>query len=678
MFLHYRGGGLFAGELNDEEDCRKDVAKVFHKSLDGDYGGDMMYNFLVCPHGHVYQGRGYERAEANAPGYVDLSRSESVGRNTGFYSICGLLRGSEMPTEEMLRSIRSLIAHLRDNAPSGRRAGTFIFPHSHDYDTDCPGNLLPYARTGSSVDPAVDWNGSLRIDPNVLAAQQWVNRTYEGVAGYTRCEENGRTGWDTVLALTQGLQHELGISPTVRNFGPGTFAAVRERHTTPANERNGNIVRLYNWALWCKGYWASTEESAHIWLPRSQSSLEQLQRDMGLGESTVSAYIWAHMTKALFQMQQFKTVPGGDLSIRAIQQRLNSRYLRRIPAMEMVPCDGIYSRGVQKGLMMSVQFELDLAPASITGYFGPSTQAGLRGKGSGKLLGDFRYLFRAACYLNSPTYNGDSAVRYNVSDLHTDAETTSHTGWLRAFQRFSQIPQTGTNDYTTWAQLLVSSGDTSRPATACDCITEITAARGRALKDAGYEIVGRYLDEHLPPESPYYLDKALKPGELQNIFAAGLRMYPIFQYNGTQLANFDYGRGFDQGGIAHDKSVEFGLPAGTCIYFAVDYDAQDWEIDSNILPYFNGVRQALSQKGGRYTFGVYGSRNVCTRVSAEAQARWSFVSGMSWGFSGNLGFPLPKNWSFNQIREYTFQPGWGLDHNIWREDSDPGVSRVVS
>ncbi len=46
------------------------------------------------------------------------------------------------------------------------------------------------------------------------------------------------------------------------------------------------------------------------------------------------------------------------------------------------------------------------------------------------------------------------------------------------------------------------------------------------------------------------------------------------------------------------------------------------------------------------------------------------------GFSGNLGFPLPENWSFNQIHEYEFQAGWGLDHNIWRDGSDPGVSAV--
>jgi peptidoglycan hydrolase-like protein with peptidoglycan-binding domain len=104
----------------------------------------------------------------------------------------------------------------------------------------------------------------------------------------------------------------------------------------------------------------------------------------------------------------------------------------------------------------------------------------------------------------------------------------------------------------------------------------------------------------------------------------------------------------------------------------------DAEIDSNVKPYFQGVKVALAELGNRYTFGVYGSRNVCRRISDEVGARWSLVSGMSWGFSGNLGFPMPKNWSFNQIREYTFQPGWGLDHDVWRLGGDPGVSTLVT
>ena len=224
----------------------------------------------------------------------------------------------------------------------------------------------------------------------------------------------------------------------------------------------------------------------------------------------------------------------------------------------------------------------------------------------------------------------------------------------------------------------MSSGDTSRPATGCDCITQITAERGRQLVAAGYLIVGRYLDEHIRPGEPSYLGKALKPGEPQTILDAGLRFVPLFQWNGTELGNFTYDKGYQQGTVAHEKSVAYRIPANTCIYFAVDYDALDVEIDSNVKPYFEGVKAALAELGNRYAFGVYGSRNVCIRVSREVGARWSLVSAMSWGYSGNLGFPMPENWSFNQIREYEFQPGWGLDHDVWRYAADPGVSELDS
>ncbi|MFI7133936.1 glycoside hydrolase domain-containing protein [Nonomuraea sp. NPDC050153] len=691
VFIHHRGP--WSLDPDSEEDCATDVADVFTSNRAEGYP-DIYYNFLICPHGNIYAGRALERGSANSNAYVDLyalgDRDDPVhpddpldpddpdrllGNNTGFYSICGLLRSMNHPTEAMLQSFRALIAYLREEVPIDRRAGRHILPHRHNIDTECPGQLSPYAITGSSIDPSVPWSGSLLVDPNVWEAQKWVNRRYDGVApGYIRCRETGRTGWETVLSLTQALQHELGISPTVQNFGPATLAGVRDHPLRPDTETNSNIITVYNFALWCKGYWATYPP--YTWEPSSRDSLQELIGHMGLSSAAITSDLWARISRALLTMDQFRLVSGGAATTQSIQRHLNNRYVAQeaIPAMNLVPCDGIYSREVQKGLMMAIQYELGIKPADINGYFGPGTQNGLKTKGSTPLTGDFRYLFRSACYLNSPTYGDGPELHYAPDDIGTDAETSSHVNWLKSFQRFSQIPVTGTNDYQTWAQLLISAGDATRPATGCDCITEITLERGRLLKEKGYQIVGRYLDEHLPPSDPYYLGKALKPGEPQNIFAAGLKMFPIFQYNGTQLFNFTYDKGCDQGRKAHDKAREFGLPPGTCIYFAVDYDALDTEISSNIVPYFLGVRDVLASLGGRYTHGVYGSRNVCIRVSNEAGARWSFVSGMSWGFSGNLGYPLPANWSFNQIDEYEFQPGWGLDRNVWRHGGDPGVS----
>jgi peptidoglycan hydrolase-like protein with peptidoglycan-binding domain len=679
VFIHHRGPApLGGGDYVTEEDCLEDIANVYMDHVQGDeFNGDVAYNFFICQHGNIYEGRGYERGEANSPGYVG-----EIGRNTGFYSICALMQTNHTANEPLLRAFRALIQHLRTEAP--RRTGLRILPHSFENpSTVCPGNMLMYAKEGSTIDPAAPWIGV--GDLHVYKAQHWVNATYAGVApGYVWCSENGRTGWSTVLSFTQGLQHELGISPTVQSFGPGTFNAVKARNKLPNQETNGNLIRLYNGALFAKGYWASVDQGQ--WTGDSQEALETLYGHAGLSyaDATMRQKMWPHIVKALMRMDQFRLVPGADPEIQKIQRRLNVRYVAGvgIPAMSLVPCEGIYSRDVQQGLMMGLQYELGLDINAINGNFGPGTQAGLRGRGSGTLTGDLRYIFRSACYFNSPTYvregNIYTPLSYLASDIGSDFGSGTHIDWVRAFQDFSQIPITGTNDYTTWAQLLVSSGDTTRPATGCDCITEITAARGAQLYAAGYRIVGRYLDEHVPPGDPTYLGKALKPGEPRTILDAGLRFFPLFQYNGRQLANFTFDKGYDQGKKAHLKAVEHGIPPGTCIYFGVDYDAMDADIDSNVKPYFEGVRVGLAELGNRYTFGTYGSRNVCSRIAEEVGARWSLVSGMSWGFSGNLGFPMPENWAFNQIREFTFQPGWGLDHDVWRQGADPGVSTLVT
>lgn len=513
----------------------------------------------------------------------------------------------------------------------------------------------------------------------VLEAQKSCNERYAGKAiDYVSCPENGVTDWSTVYSLTQGLQWELGISPTVRNFGPGTFNAVKNRNKTPIQETSDGLLRQYNAALWCKGYPGSSADN--IWDSTGEDSLRQLYSDAGLGDVTDVNRLWPHVCRALFRMDQFRKIPKGSDTTRQVQQWLNKRFVADlgIPAMILVPCDGVYSRDVAAGFMMALQYELGIAPAEITGNFGPKTQAALRGIGSQPLTGNLRYLFRSACHFNSPAPSPAGNIYYSPSDLTTDLPTETHTNFLLAFQNFSQIPPTGTNDFTTWAQLIVSMGDADRPATGADCITELTAPRGASLKAAGYQIVGRYLDENVPPTDPNYLGKSLKPTEPQTILDSGLRFFPIFQYGGRQSSSFSYDIGRAHATVAHNKSVGYRIPSGTCIYFAVDYDATDEDIDNNIIPYFRGVCDVLREQGGWYKHCVYGSRNVCTRVSKEVGAKWSFVAAMSWSYSGNMGFPMPENWAFNQIKEFNFAGagGFGLDNDVWRMGSDQGVWRL--
>ncbi|PEM83992.1 glycoside hydrolase domain-containing protein [Bacillus toyonensis] len=130
---------------------------------------------------------------------------------------------------------------------------------------------------------------------------------------------------------------------------------------------------------------------------------------------------------------------------------------------------------------------------------------------------------------------------------------------------------------------------------------------------------------------------------------------------------------------------KYGFKPGTIIYFAVDFDAFGEDIvgdgvKTGVIPYFEGVVQNLKQmSNGEYKVGVYGPRGVCIKVSDKfSEVVSSFVSGMSSGYSANLGYPLPKNWAFDQIKEYTIGSGAGLiaiDKNI-KSGRDQGQSSV--
>ncbi|RLK61783.1 glycoside hydrolase domain-containing protein [Actinokineospora cianjurensis] len=506
-------------------------------------------------------------------------------------------------------------------------------------------------------------------DIKVLEAQQWVNATYGAVPGYVRCPEDGRTAWSTMFSLTRALQHELGITALSDSFGPTTLSLLTQRGNVGPGYSKPNIVRIVQHALFCKGYWGGTVNG--VYGQQTLTAVTQLKSDMGLGgDGTVPPKVF----KALLTMDAYVLLSGGDEQVRAIQKWLNSRYLAK-STFFVIPCDGHYSRDVQKALMRALQYEFGVPEDQATGNFGPTTQDGLRAHPvSQGQSGVFVQLFSAACVFNGPvpddTIPGNNSLP--VRAVFKSAFDADLKRFVEFFQRFSSLPATGYGDYPTWAQLLVSSGDDTRPATACDTRFHISVTRAQALRAAGYTVVGRYLDE----DANSTLDKELQPGELEAIFAGGLRVFPISQYNARLLGDFTYDQGYQHALRAHARAAGYKFNRGAVIYFAVDYDATDEQIDSNILPYFRGVQAGLASQGKWYIAGVYGSRNVCTRVTDEAYARFSFVSGISWGFSGNLGFPLPANWSFNQIKEFSFVAGadrFDLDRVVHRAGSDPGV-----
>ncbi|MGK5627148.1 glycoside hydrolase domain-containing protein [Streptomyces sp. URMC 123] len=501
------------------------------------------------------------------------------------------------------------------------------------------------------------------MDERVLQAQKWVNSTYKDVSGFVAAPENGKTGWPTMYAFTRALQHELGITSLSNSFGPTTMAKLESYGDIGPDEPKRNIVKIIQAAFWCKGY--NPGGISGEFTMYTQGAVEAMMKDLGIG-GQFNYKMKPKVFKALLTMDAYVLTPGGRESIRSVQQWLNSRYYDR-STFFLIPTDGHFSRDVQRSLYLAIQYEMGMNDSQANGIFGPGTQAGLKSRtlqvGSS---GVFVRLFRAAMIFNN------REVAFN------DTFDGALSGDVSSFQAFSMLARTGAADFQTWCQLLVSTGDPSRPGNAADCIQTVTDARAKALKAAGYDIVGRYLDERA---SNNPLNKKLQPGELETIFRNKLRVFPISQYYGGEAKYFNYPQGFQDALGAHAAAVKHGFNRGTVIYFAVDYDATDEEIAQYVIPYFNGISAGLNSKGKRYLHGVYGSRNVCAKVSKETTARWSFVSGMSTGFSGNMGFPLPENWSFNQIATVSVGSGDGrieIDKDIARANADPGVGSVNS
>ncbi|MFE0420657.1 glycoside hydrolase domain-containing protein [Streptomyces tendae] len=490
------------------------------------------------------------------------------------------------------------------------------------------------------------------MDELVLRAQQFVNFTYGDIIG-TTLEEDGRTGWATMYALTRALQYELGITALSNSFGPLTLSTLRAAYPslTAATVPSDNFAKIVQSALYCKGYDGGDIDG--IWGPRVTASVTQLKQDMGVG-NVEGAGLTPKVFKGLLNMDPYVLVTYGDRAgssaVQTVQRWLNGRYISRADFF-VIPCDGHHSRSVAKSMLYAIQYELGMADGAANGVFGPATQSGLRSHPltSGD-SGVWVSLLTAALVLN------DRPVGFTSS---YDAQVAQA---VALFQSYVALPPTGAVDFSTWASLLVSYGDQSRPGTACDCITTVTPARAQALHSAGYRHVGRYLSN----VAGSALDKMIKPGELATIAAAGLTCFPIYQTWGGSADYFSYSQGIQD---AHDAIVwarRHGFQDGARIYFAVDFDALDGEVTASVLPHFRGVHHVITTYS-RYRIGVYGARNVCRRVSDAGYADASFVSDMSSGFSGNLGYTLPANWAFDQIATLTVGSGEGIieiDKNI--------------
>lgn len=504
------------------------------------------------------------------------------------------------------------------------------------------------------------------MDIQIKKTQEWLNSTYNSTSGWVPVPEHGMTGWDTIYGLCRALQKELGISPVVANFGAATRAAyINNIGRIDKNTTNENILRILSGSLWCKGY-PGVYDGDSVSFQAISASIGTIRSDLGLDNS--DPYVDVKLMYSLLSMDSYRLhfLGSGTPQIREAQAWLNFSYSHRLN-FDLIPCDGLFSRQVQTALFFALQYEFGMSDEVANGNFGPGTMAGLKsnatvGIGSTDSSHNYVRLFQAALRFNRYDAPFTGNFDFNTSSI------------AREFQDFMELQLTGNGNYSTWCSLLTSSGDNTISTKGFDTSTQLTLPQALGARAQGYTHVGRYT---------VGAGKFLTSGELDAIRQSGLKLFPIHQRYNDSANSMTYEAGTTQGLEALERGRVLGLPKDSLIFFSVDFDPVGEIIYGSVLTFFQGINDIM-KLGIRRKFrvGIYGTRNVCQVIMTEGKSAGAFVAGMSTGFSGNMGFPMPEKWQYNQILELS--EGLGgittrIDHVVVSSNAEAvDLSQVIS
>lgn len=489
------------------------------------------------------------------------------------------------------------------------------------------------------------------MDSNVLAAQRYLNAMFGGHPDWEPLDENGNTGTVTMEGITRAFQIHNNVSAVTGTVGPATIAKMKQlpiiTKMDPDDSSDINVC-LIQCALFCKGYHAGGITG--IFYNAGVVAVKEMQAEAGIPVTgTINWKVWA----GLLSLYWFKIVDGGKETVQLIQRQLNTDWSDIIG---VGPCDGVMSRHTALSLIGALQaaegVTTELIPDLSEVNFGDRTTEEfptvLKMNKNGQDDIPFNKLVQYALY-----FNGFDPWRYDGNfDYNTQQQVT-------AFQDFYALTDIGLVtpgevNVATMKSLLVSKGEVSRGAKACDCATVLNRQQAFDLKHAGFTHIGRYLTGSVGSN---YIPKFITKDEARYLKEAGLSVFPIYQNGGWYLNYFkDICQGAYDAEKATKAAIDIGIPAGTVIYFAVDFDCLGYETETYVIPYFQKLKLFFDSPRNtmNYKLGIYAPRYVCTLVTDAGLVNSSFVADMSTGFSGNLGYPLPSNWAFDQFHEVDF------------------------
>lgn len=147
--------------------------------------------------------------------------------------------------------------------------------------------------------------------------------------------------------------------------------------------------------------------------------------------------------------------------------------------------------------------------------------------------------------------------------------------------------------------------------------TNLSCERHAAcIKEAGYQFVLRYY-------SYGEGEKVLKPPEAKALSGKGILLGVVFEFHNNQLKWFSAEFGSKDAERALELAGQIKQPAGSTIFFAVDFDCTAGDANGPILDYFTAVKRKLDN----YKLGVYGSGLACRTLREAELATCTWLSG---------------------------------------------------
>ncbi len=478
------------------------------------------------------------------------------------------------------------------------------------------------------------------MDARVLEVQQWLNNTFpnyfyydpDGInSGSFPVEPDGITGHTTVKALVMALQITLNVTPVDGIWGSVTQNACP---TISSSTTNHTLIKITQSGLICKGYNPGVLDG--WWGTNTANAICSFKTDLGF--ISPAATLSNSFMKFLLSMDQSVTNSMTNTNIRQVQQFLNSHYSTLfVSALGYIPTGGIYERKTSKALIYALQSCIGTTPDGVLGPNTFSLMPTITSQGPNN--SDIVKILQCSLICNNyvvPSLNGIY-----------DSDTITAVTQFQSFMCLNNdgLVTIGEVNRRTWGALLWSRGDTARDYNAIDTSTRLNLEQCTELYQNGIRYVGRYLTKVTGG-----LDKNMTDNEISYIHSAGLKIVPLFQESNNTENDFTYLSGYESWEKAVRAATKLRIPE-CVIYFCVDFDVTDVQAKSIIRDFFQGINDAKKVNPSVYAIGIYSSRNVCKTIMGYNLADGCYVSDMSSGYSGNLGYIMPSPWNFDQFYE---------------------------